>query len=103
MPFARTYADTFEKRVRAAADRDKIEGKGDGQTVTLESLRAVFITEAWADLKKDDSRITKLVSSDVFKNKKGKNKIWADYLILFGILNCAGDAKAKSIALYSVL
>ena len=103
MPFARTYADTFEKRVRAAAEKDKIEGKGDGQTVTLESLRAVFITEAWADLKKDDSRITKLVSSDVFKNKKGKNKIWADYLILFGILNCAGDAKAKSIALYSVL
>jgi len=69
--------------------------------VTIESLRDTFKTSAWADLQDDNSKITKLIQSNVFKNKKGQ--IVADWLILFGVLNCAGDAKYKSEALYGVL
>ena len=42
-----------------------------------------------------------MFKSDVFKNRKGD--ILADSLILFGVLNCAGDPNAKSEALYGVL
>ena len=101
MPFARTYAETFAKRVRGAAFKHKIEGGGDGSTVTLDTLRDTFRTPAWTDIELDDSRITKLISSNVFKNKNGQ--ILADSLILFGVLNCGGDAKCKSEALYGVL
>jgi len=100
-PFSQTYADTFAKRVRAAADRLKLEKKGDGSNVTLAALRDVFTTAAWADLKKSDSRITKLMESDVFKHKKGD--IDVNSLILFGIMNCPGDARRKSQAFYGVL
>ena len=101
LPFARTYAETFAKRVRGAAFKHKTEGGGDGSTVTLEALRDTFRTSAWSDIHADDSRITKLISSNVFKNRKGQ--ILADSLILFGVLNCGGDAKCKGEALYGVL
>ena len=39
LPFARTYADTFAKRVRGAAFKHKQDKKGDGSTVTIETLR----------------------------------------------------------------
>ena len=97
-PFSRTYADTFAKRVRAAASRLQMEKKGNGTNVTLQALRDVFTTAAWADLQKEESRITKLISSDVFKSSKGGIDVNA--LILFGVLNCPGDIKHKSIALY---
>lgn len=100
-PFSRTYAETYAKRVQAAAAKDKRENKGDGSTVTLEALRAVFTSEAWAELKQDDSRITKLIKSPVFRNTKGL--IDANWLILFGFLNCPGDIEYKSEALYSVM
>ena len=87
--------------MRAAAAQDKTTGKGDGLTVTLESLRAVFKTPAWAELAQDDSKITKLIKSPVFRNKYGK--IDANWLILFGFLHCAGDISHKSEVLYSVL
>ena len=58
LPFARTYAETFAKRVRGAAFKHKAEGGGDGSTVTLETLRDTFRTQAWSDLHADDSRIT---------------------------------------------
>ena len=102
-PFGRTYADTFERRVRRAAANDLEAKKGDGKTVTVESLRQTFKTPAWNDINNNDSSLCKLLNSSVFKHKKGKDKIWADWLILFGVLHCAGDAKAKSEALYSVL
>ena len=46
-PFSRTLVDTFEKRLRLAADKTKKDSKGDGSTVTIESLREFFITPAW--------------------------------------------------------
>ena len=39
LPFARTYAETFAKRVRGAAFKLKSDGGGDGSTVTLDTLR----------------------------------------------------------------
>lgn len=70
-PFSRTYADTFAKRVRAAVEIDRLGKKGDGTTVTIEALRIIFTTPAWEELKMDDSRVTKLIKSPVFKNTKG--------------------------------
>jgi len=101
LPFARTYVDTFAKRVRSAADRLKMEKKGNGNTVTLEALRAIFTTAAWADLKTEDSRICKLLSSDVFKAKSGG--IDVDTLLLFAFLNCSGDVRHKSQVLFCVM
>ena len=80
-----------------------MEKKGDGSTVTLQALRDVFNTPAWADLKKEasESRITKLISSSVFKSSSGD--IDVNTLILFGVLNCPADARHKSQALYPCL
>ena len=50
---------------------DKIEKKSDGTTVTIDSLRRVFTTPAWEELKDDNSRVTKLIKSPVFKNADG--------------------------------
>jgi len=101
LPFSRTYVDTVAKRVRQAAESCKEEGKGDGSTVTLEALRKVFLTPAWADLKKEDSRITKLINHAVFAN--GGGNIDVNSLILFAILNSPGSVEYKSEVLYSVL
>ena len=102
-PFSQTYADTFAKRVRAAASALELEKKGDGSTVTIEALRKVFKTPAWADINKEaeESRITKLIQSKVFRAKNGG--IDADKLILFGFLNCPGDVRHKSQVLYGVM
>ena len=100
-PFSRTFVEVFAKRVRAAAEKDRIEKKGDGSTISIESLRAVFTTQAWAELKQDDSRVTKLIKSPVFRNTNGK--IDANSLILFGFLHCPGDLEYKSEVLYGCL
>ena len=100
MPFSRTYADTFAKRVWKAAAAYKENGKGNGDTVSVEELRKVFTTDAWFDLSDPTSRISKLINSDVFKNKKGE--IVANHLVLFGFINCPGDVAHKSEALYGV-
>ena len=46
LPFARTFVDAFEKRLRLAADKCK----GDGSIVTIEALREFFITPAWQEI-----------------------------------------------------
>ena len=100
LPFKRTYADTFEKRVRAAAAANKERGQGDGTTVTVEALRETFKTPAWSEIKQDDSRLVKLLKSPVFQNKKGAINV--DYLLIFGFLNCPGDVATKSDVLYNL-
>ena len=50
LPFARTYADTFAKRVRMAAFKCLQNETGDGKTVTIETLRETLNTPAWSDL-----------------------------------------------------
>ncbi len=89
--FARTYCDTLERRVRAAAKKSG----GDEKFVTLEALREVMVTKAWAELKDDDSRLCKLLKTSVFTDPK-QGGISVDSLILFAVLNCQGDAKCKS-------
>ena len=49
-----------------------------------------------------ESRITKLIESDVFKSEDGEG-IDADKLILFAFLNSPADLRYKSQVLYSVL
>ena len=100
-PFSQTYVDVFAKKVRAAAAQDKSTGKGNGQTVTLESLQAMFKSPAWAGLSQTDSKITKLIKSPVFRNQHGK--IDGNWLILFGFLHCPGDVQQKSEVLYTIL
>ena len=102
LPFARTYADTVAKRVRQAAEECKQNGTGNGSNVTIEALRNVFKTPAWADLSKEDSRISRLIKHAVFSNDKGKT-IDANSLILFAILNSPGSAIHKSEVFFSVL
>ena len=90
------------KRVRGAAKLTKKAKPGtDGKVVTMDALRETLVTPAWDELKSEDSRITKVIKSSVFENDKGE--ISADYLILFGFLNCAGNIDEKSAALYEVL
>ena len=101
LPFARTYVDTFAKRVRAAAESLKEEGNGDGTFVTIEALRQQFKTSAWADLKKDDSRITKLLKHAVFADENGN--ISVDKIILFAVLNSAGNPLNRSEVFYIIL
>ena len=101
LPFSRTYVDTVAKRVRQAAESCKAEGQGDGTTVTIEALRKVFVTPAWADLKKEDSRITNMINHTAFANDDGN--IDVNSLILFAILNSPGSVDYKSEVLYSIL
>ena len=79
----------------------KAKPGSDGKVVTLDALRETLVTPAWDELKKEDSRITKVIKSSVFENEKGE--ISVDYLILFGFLNCPGDIDEKSTALYEIL
>jgi cAMP phosphodiesterase len=88
--------------VREAAEECQQKGTGNGSNVTIEALRNVFKTPAWADLTKDDSRITRLLKHAVFSNDKGKT-INANNLILFAILNSPGSATHKSEVFFSVL
>ena len=68
--------------------------------MTLASLREVFNTPAWLELKKDDSRITKMIISPVFRDRYGK--ISVNHLILYAFLNCPDDVEKKSEILYSL-
>ena len=63
-------------------------------------MRTIFSTGAWAELKDDESRLTKLIKTSVFFHENGG--ISTDFLILFGVLNCAGDAKCRSEVLYTI-
>ena len=101
LPFARTYVDTVEKRVRAAADDLKAKGEGDGKSVTVEALQKAFTTAAWADLGKEGSRTNKLVTHAVFADDNGK--ISVNKLILFAVLNSPGTSTYKSEVLFNVL
>ena len=96
LPFGRTYVDAYVKRVRAAAAKSG----GDGSTVTIEALRQTFLTPAWWHLNQEDSRITKLVTSNCFKSKDGL--IDVDSLILMGFLHCEGSVNDRSEVLYGV-
>ena len=87
--------------MRDAAKICKLEKTGNGETVTIEALRRTFTTAAWADLKVDDSRITRLIEHPIFKNRRGK--IDANWLICFGFLNCPASVEFKSKVLYSAI
>ena len=100
LPFACTYVTAFARRVREAAEKDKLIEKGDGTTVTIESLQTCFVTPAWTELKKDGSRIMKLLNSSVFKNDG--EAIDVNNLLLFGFLNCPGSVEDKSELLYTI-
>ena len=66
----------------------------------MEDLRKTLITPAWAELKQDDSKITKLITHEIFATKNGDIDI--EKLILFGLLHCPGSNSRKSETLYGV-
>ena len=101
-PFARTYVDTFIKRVKGASYLTKRgDPSSDGSYVTLQSLRETFLTEAWDEIRNEDSRLCKLLNSTVFKHET-KEHIDINSLVLFGIHHCAGGVEDKSTAMYGV-
>ena len=59
------------------------------------------MSPAWAGLAEENSTITKLIKSPVFRNRHGK--IDGNWLILFGFLHCPGDIEKKSEVLYGIL
>ena len=78
-PFQRIYIDVFERRVRNAArltagkqllEKGSMAQDDDNfgvyNTTTLDDLRKTLTTEAWSEINKDDSRLTKLLTNDVF-------------------------------------
>ena len=80
--------------------------------VTLESLRKELKTDAWAPLADMNSPLVGVLLSDAFKRtwkdgdveqKTGDEQIDADYLRIWSLLHCAGDAASKSIGLYDLL
>ena len=101
-PFSRTYITALAAKVREAANLDQIYDRGDGTTVTLTSLRETLDTAAWAELRKDDSRVTKLITSRVFTEDKDSDKISVTSLLVFGFLHCAGSVTLKSEVLYEL-
>ena len=89
------------------------EGK---DSVSLENLRKALPTEAWADLDNADSRLVKVLKSDVFKQdikddegndvKMGENDLSVEYLKLWSLIHCdAGKKKQNNKAkeLYNIL
>ena len=92
LPFACTWVDAFERRVR------KVE-KDNG--VTLDDLRTTFTTNAWKSIKEPDSKICKLLEHPVFANDDGT--IDANALVCFALLHCAGTPTDKAAVLYGVL
>jgi hypothetical protein len=74
--------------------------------VTLETLRAEFTSPAWADLKNENSILSKILLSSAFKNaQKGQSagQIDSDTMILYGVLLCQGNPSDKAEIFYSVL
>ena len=69
--------------------------------MTIEALRKTFTTAAWEDLKRDDSRVTRLINSPVFKTRKGM--ISANSLICFAFLNCPASIDFKAETLYNII
>ena len=100
LPFQRTWAETFAKRVRHAAAENKKKNVGDGTNETMDALIEAFITPAWEDLRLTNSRITKLIESPVFQNDNGE--IDANKLIMFGFLNCPSETDDRSELLYGI-
>ena len=99
-PFARTYVDTVARRARAAAAELERLGEGDGSFVTIEALRKTFRTPAWSSIRKDDSRITRLLTHSVFSDENGN--ISVTKIVLFAVLNAGGNVKDRSEVLFSV-
>ena len=102
LPFYCIYISVFKEKVHEAAELDQKMERGDGTTVTLDSLRLTLTTAAWDELKKDDSRVTKLITSDIFKADKDSDKISVTTLLLFGFHHCAGTVRNKSELLYDL-
>ena len=102
-PFSCTYINAFATKVHEAAALDSISGeRTDGTTVTLGSLRKTLDTAAWDELQKDDSRVTKLITSSIFKEDQDSDKISVTSLLVFGFLHCAGSVALKSDLLYEL-
>ena len=93
LPFACTWIDAFEKRVR------KVENDGG---VTLEDLRKTLTTPAWKDIKDDESKICKVLKHPVFEKKDCPGIIDVNALLSFALFHCAGNGVEKGTVFFSI-
>ena len=93
LPFACTWIDVFEKRVRS------VEKDGG---VTLDDLRNALTTPAWKELKDDDSKICKVLKHPVFETEEGSGIIDVNALLSFAMFHCAGSGTDKATVFYGI-
>lgn len=92
LPFKRFKIETIEKKLK--------DGTGESKTLSLDKLREIFNDQVWADLKKDDSLITKVVTSETFKDGADISR---DALLVYALILSVGDSKVKARVFYDIL
>ena len=99
LPFYRIEIHVMFAKIAEAEEKSGIE-----EAVTLESLRSVLPTSAWAPLSDRGSVLSKLLLSDAFKaDGKPAEAIDANALRCFALLHCVGKSIDKARALYEIL
>ena len=101
LPFCRMNVKTF------AANLELVhKACGEQEYVTINELSKVFNTPAWSQLLQDDSKLTRVLLSDAFKNfAKGQTNEQIDftYLMCYGLILCPGKPKEKAEVFYGIL
>ena len=81
------------------------KASGGNGFVTFEALQAELVTPAWFGLGSPESTLYRLLNSDLFAGPDGNvdGQINADWLRIFGLLHCKGDAADKAKHFYCLL
>ena len=99
LPFYRIEVHVMFAKIAEAEEKSGVEG-----CVTLQSLRKVLPTQAWAPLSDNGSLLSKLLLSDAFKaDGTPPQGIDAQNLRCFALLHCVGKSIDKARALYEIL
>ncbi|CDW86845.1 UNKNOWN [Stylonychia lemnae] len=95
-PFYRTRIDVFEGRVKRFVNAKS--------TVSIAQLKYSFKDDKkWADLNDPNSQLLDILTSSYFKDPTNDTEINLQFLLLWGILQCAGDNHLKARVFYDVL
>lgn len=105
LPFNRIGLPEMMQKIEEAE-----QACGGSGFVTLEQLRKVLPTPAWADLLDTESVLSKVLLSPQFKDSKkgtGPDQVDADTLKMFSLLHCniakPKKSRDKAIAFYGIL
>ena len=95
LPFYRMRLEAFVTKVTAAS--------GESKQLTLAQLtEALGNNAAWGDLQNNNSVLVKVLKSAHFKGEE-EGTLSRDSLIIFAVLHCAADLRARAHVLYDVL